>query len=169
MARTRRNKGGDSSGTIMLLGAAAVAFYGYTQGWFAGLFGTAAPVAAAAPTSTGPVVPKLGTVVTNAADLQAQVAANDPYILPSAAIQGSAPAGYTTATNAKASETGAPNGQFYLRNDVASALLPVIGQGATLGTLYQFPVANLADVMAIMTSKGLSGYTFQRYMQSRGY
>lgn len=172
MARTRRNKGGDSGNTILLLGVAGVAFYGYLQGWFSGLFGIA--VAAAAPAATGgtpaaPAIPKLGSVVTNFADLQAQAAANDPYIFPNAAILSTAPANYVLAADATTSETGTSNGQFYLRSDVANALLPIIGNGATLATLYQFPVAKLSDIQAIMTSKGMSGYNFAQFMKSRGY
>src|SRR5271157_335557 len=41
----------DNSSTLILLGAAAVAVYGYTQGWFAWLFGSTATATATTPAS----------------------------------------------------------------------------------------------------------------------
>jgi hypothetical protein len=106
----------------------------------------------------------------------AQVAAKLPYILPDNSTIGSAPAGYTLATDATLSETGTTGGGVYLRNDVAQALLNVINtllalsavgsQGTTpyvalsLATLYTSPFQNLAQLHTIMASAGLSGLGF---------
>lgn len=178
----------ESSGTFILLGVAAVGVYGYLNGWFSGLLGTTTTAAAAAvptPTSTTAAapaasVPALGSVVHTAADLAAQVAARDPYIFPDSSLIGQAPAGYVLAKDATVSETGTVDGSFYLRADVAQAVLGVInlinaaasgGTGATqqtLATLYLAPVSNLAQIKTIMSSSGLSGFgDFQRHMAAR--
>ena len=63
------------TGTILLIGgAAALGYYGYTQGWFANLFPAAASAVPKQPTTTpGPTpVPPLGTKVTNVSDALAQ-------------------------------------------------------------------------------------------------
>ena len=74
------------------------------------------------------------------ADLAAQVAANDPYILPDDTTIGSAPTGYQTATDSIASEVGTKSGQFYVRDDVAAALVNTIGSGSILPD--SLPISN---------------------------
>ena len=185
----------ENGSTFLLLGAAAVAFYGYTQGWFSSLFGTTAAAAtstaaqqaaaAAAAAAKGPVVPPVGTVLTNAADLAAQVAAKDPYILPGPALIGQAPAGYSLAMDSMVGEvggTGSAQGGFYVRNDVASALVALmnalqtatnvatggVSAPVTLETLYQYPIQNLAQLKTVMSSAGLTGLgDYQRHMYTR--
>jgi hypothetical protein len=177
------HEGGGGS-TILLLGAAGVAIYGYFQNWFAsfGFASTAAAATPAAPASTTPAastasVPALGSVVHSAADVAAQVAAKDPYILPDNSVISQAPVGYVLAANSTPAETGTTNGQFYLRSDVADAVVALInavntaagrGASASLLTLYNFPIANLAQLKTIMSSKGLTGLgDYQRHMYTR--
>lgn len=187
----------DSTGTLLLLAAAGVGVYGWMQGWFA-QFGLSAPGSSPAPspnpntgtsssggatvkTPAGPVVPALGTVIHNAADLAAQVAAKDAYIFPDNSLIGSPPVGYVMATDATGSETGSVDGKgvgtFYLRLDIAQAVLDVINTinsasgapVASLQDLYRSPVSNLKQIQGIMTAKGLSGLgDYRRYLQSRG-
>ena len=142
-----------------------------------------APVgpAAISPTAGLAPLPALGTVLTTSAQLAGQVAAKDAYILPGPALISQAPAGYTLATDAAAAEVGGGSGGFYLRNDVAAALLGVQNLLATaagqpplsLATLYTVPISNLAQLQTIMTAQGLSGHTrygmgdFARHMYSR--
>lgn len=174
----------DSTGTILLLGAVGVAVYGYTQGWFSQLFGvTAIPgtttldasqtaaikaqLAALAAQGTNPpptasptpaAVPALGTTVTSAGQVAAQVAAKDPYILPDATTWGAysvtPPAGYS---NFNLSDKG----NVLLRQDVAS--LANLQVGATGN-----PIA-LTDLQGLMTTKGLSGGLgdYRRHLYSR--
>jgi hypothetical protein len=189
----------NSGSTILLLGAAAVAVYGYTQGWFSKLFGTtttsttqtaaqiaaaqaataqAAAAAAASAAQNSPILPPLGTILNNAPQIALQVAAKDKYILPGPALYSAAspPAGYTAAIDALASEVGGGSGGFYLRNDIAAAVLATVNgllqaqglPGLTLGTLTQFPIESLSTVNQIATSAGLSGLgDYQRHMYTR--
>ena len=184
----------DSTGTILLLGAAGLAFYGYTQGWFNALLvslgmpipaGTINPngptiidtvtgktltpaqqaaLTAAAAAQTGsaatpaPTVPALGTTVTSAAQVAAQVGANDPYILPDATTYGaysvSPPMGY-------ASFNLTDKGNVLLRQDVANAANLQVGTTSN-------PIS-LTDLQALMSTKGLSGGLgdYRRHLYSR--
>lgn len=127
---TRENP--HSTGLIVMLGAAAVAIYGYTQGWFTSL--TTVPVttpATGATQTSNPItnpatqivnapsssVPPLGTIVNNGNDIAAQAAAHLAYINPSAAAVSQAPSGYTMVHVSDMS--AAPSGVIYLRNDIA--------------------------------------------------
>ena len=147
------------SDTIMLLGAAAVAYYGYTQGWFSGILGKlgggapapATPAAAPAP------APTLGSKVGTVAQIAAQAAANDAYILPDWTMLPSAstpaPSGYSQFVL-----TDYPQGVF-LRQDVDILANQIVGSSG--------PIA-LADLQKAMTAKGLSGLgDFQRYIVTR--
>lgn len=49
------------SGLLLLVGGAAVAWYGYTQGWFSSLFGTAVPAVIPAPMNTQGTNPPMQT------------------------------------------------------------------------------------------------------------
>ena len=111
-------------------------------------------------TTTGstPAAPALGATVTGAAQVAAQAAAKDPYILPDAA---------TFATFAQTplpgyaafSLTDYPN--VLLRQDVWAAANTQVGTTST-------PLA-LKDLQALMTSKGLSGYRdYVRHLVTRG-
>lgn len=190
--RRRKSNPSSSQSMFLVLGAAVAGYFAYINNAFAGMGfpystvvpttpvsgsgaaalsqGNAAGSATASPAAAAvAAVPPLGTPVTTSDQLTKQVAANYPYIFPSAAVQGSAPAGYSTATDATASETGAGNGIFYLRNDVANALLPIIGNGASLVNLYSFPISNIGLVKQIMASKGLSGLGYVNARSSFPY
>jgi len=193
MARRRTRKKNPESGATSLLmigGIAVVGYLAYVNGWLSSLFGTTAATTTTATTgTTAPVTgsvsptaaavvgtPPLGTVVHNNTDLQAQVAAQLPYIMPDNSTIGSSPVGYTLATDATPSETGTTGGQFYLRNDVAQAAvnglnsllnLASVGSQGTIpyvalspATLYTAPFQNLAQLHSVMASAGLKGLGF---------
>lgn len=171
-----------SSNTILLLGAAGVAVYGYMQGWFDsilssfGVSAAAAPVIAANKPAAAPVVtpvPPLNTTVTNAADALRQVAANDAYVLPDAAtfvsFQGALPGGYNTVTTTD-------KGQILLRPDVYAAVSGVLSNrvkraadaGASATSIQNAGQTTLAEIQTMMSTQGLSGLgDFQRHMGMR--
>lgn len=184
----------DSTGTFLLIGAAGLAYYGYTQGWFSSLFGTStagsttltaaqlAAIQAAAgslnppPTASAtppPEVPALGTTVTNANQALQQVAANDAYILPDAGtfatLQTALPAGYNVAQTTD-------KGGILLRSDVYNALQTLIGNrvskasaaGASLNSLQNASNVTLNDIQTMMSTQGLSGLgDYRRHLYSR--
>jgi hypothetical protein len=196
---------------VMFVVLGGIAIYGYFQGWFASL--GLAPTAAAGAVATGGQAPAataagavakggnppaataaagaVGTPVSSAAQLSAQIAAQDPYILPGPSLISSPPAGYSLAMDSNVTEAGGAagtqQGQFYIRNDVATALIAALnalgtqenilaqaqGQPAsfvpvTLATLYNYPVSNLAQLQTIMSSAGLTGLgDFKRHMATR--
>ena len=186
-----------STGTILLLGGLGVAVWGYFQGWFSSLgFAPAAAATtpgttttttttstAANPPAATAAAPKLGTVLTSAAQLAAQVAAGDAYILPGPTLISQPPTGYSLASDSNNAEVGYPAtntapGTFYVRNDVAAALVGVLnaaqvathtGPGnVTTATLYQFPIQSLTQLQQIMTAAGLSGLGgLAQYMYTR--
>jgi len=182
-----------STGTILLLGGLGVAVWGYFQGWFSSLgftpaaakpvTGTPAASTAATPPAATAAAPKLGTILTSAAQLAAQVAAGDAYILPGPSLISSPPTGYTLATDSNNAEVGfaagntAP-GSFYLRDDVAAALVATINAGqlatqtgpgnVTTATLYQFPIQSLTQLQQVMTGAGLHGLSgLAQYLYTR--
>lgn len=167
-----------SSNTILLLGAAGVAVYGYTQGWFNTILASfggaaAAPAIAAKPAAAVTPVPPLGTTVTNAADALRQVAANDAYVLPDAAtfvsFQGALPGGYNTVTTTD-------KGQILLRPDVYAAVSGVLSNrvkraadaGASATSIQNAGQTTLAEIQTMMSTQGLSGLGgLQRHMLTR--
>lgn len=171
----------DSSGTIILLGAAAVGVYGYLNGWFTGLFGTTAAAVAApvptpvvVPTATAPTpVPPLGTTVTNVSDALRQVAANDAYILPDAAtfatLQTALPGGYNwIMTTDKGGILLRPDVYAAVQTSISGLLARATAAGAATSSLQAAGQVSLAQIQSIMASGGLSGFgDFQRHMASR--
>ena len=196
MARSRSNP--EHSGTLLLLGAAAVGAYGWYAGWFTSLMPvtTVAPAAPAQPSgTTNPVLnpntqivnapstaPPLGTIVTNANDQAAQVAANYTYIVPSAALVSQAPSGYAMV---KVSNMAvAPAGVIYLRNDIlqkdlatANAVINA-ANAATRATMQANQSANMFSPQPLLDassftladlSSGVSGLgASRRYSRSGG-
>lgn len=174
----------DSTGTLLLLGAAGVGVYGYMNGWFTqwgfGPGAVAVTPAAKQAAPAGPAIPAFGTIVHSLSDVAAQAAAKDLYIIPDAATISQAPSGYTLV---KCSDmTACPGGALYVRNDAASALVAttnsVMGAVAqatgvpatpvTLANLYQFPISDLSGLQSSIKTAGLSGMgDFQRYVYSR--
>jgi len=169
-----------SSNTILLLGAAGVAVYGYMQGWFDSILssfgGGVAPVLAANKPAAAPAVtpvPPLGTTVTNAADALRQVAANDAFVIPDAAtfvsFQGALPGGYNTVTTTD-------KGQILLRPDVYAAVSNVLSNrvkraasaGASATSIQNAGQTTLAEIQTMMSTQGLSGWNdFQRHIAVR--
>lgn len=162
------------TGTILLLGGAAVAIYGYFQGWFSGLTTKTAPSPAPPPTTTAPgttggpanTVPPMGTVVVSVPQALAQVAAKDAYVMPNmdvyVALQTQIPA--NSGYNFYVDSNGVP---LLLRDDVYNALQA--SPAGAAGTV------SLADIKKVMVTQGLSGCTryglgdYQRYLTTRGY
>lgn len=165
-----------STSTILLVGgAAAVAYFGYTQGWFSNLIGSAAPMAAAPPpvvptpapgqttpgtvgtTPPAPTAPPLDTTIVSLPQALAQIAAKDLYIKPNldlyVLLQTAVPpnSGYNFYVD--------PNGlPLLLRNDVMTAV-QASPAGATL---------TLDDIKKLITTAGLSGLgDFRRHMWTR--
>jgi hypothetical protein len=105
----------DSTGILMIAGIGALAFYGYEQGWFSGLFGTAV-----APAATVPSAP--AAVVTTSPVVSAPVTATPaaPITTPPApSISGMTAAQFQAATQLAAANTtgktmlNADQWQFY--------------------------------------------------------
>jgi hypothetical protein len=153
--RTQRNAGGNSN-TLLLLAAAGVGVYGYMQGWFSGLFGAAAPAATSAAPAPA-AVPPLGTTVSSAAQVGAQAAAKDPFILPDGptfqATVATPPSGYTPFSLTD-------KGNVFLRSDVyAAANAAVNANSAPL---------SLSALQSLMTTGGMSGLgQYAHYLGTR--
>ena len=158
----RRSNPEHTGNLLLLVGVGVAGYLAYVNGWFSSLFGGV--TAAAQPltvtttgtgTTTAPAAsvtaPPLGTTVSSAAQVAAQVAANYPYILPNATTFGaytsSAPSGYAAFYLTDA-------GNVLLRQDVASAAnQQVSSSGVSM---------SLSDLKTLMQSKGLSGLGFMR-------
>jgi hypothetical protein len=174
MARRKSNPDHNSTMLLVVGGAAAVAFYGYTQGWFNT---TAVTASAPAPTqnpampnnpitsATTQVVntpvpaPPLGTPVNDANSLAAQLKANYAYIIPGPSIASNIAAlapNYVPITTTD-------NGLLLLRPDVASIVTSQINNrlvragGATLTSLQAATGETLAMIQQAMSSANLSG------------
>lgn len=160
----------DSTGILLLLGGAGVAYWGYTQGWFASFgltpAGTAAAPAtnptpnatitaaqaaavlaaaqaAAAAASASAPPPALGTTVTSATDVLKQIGAQDPFVIPDAATAaaiGAPPSNYGAVTTTD-------KGVVFLRPDVYSAVQNLIS-----GRLAKIAAANAAGTPVAATS-----------------
>jgi hypothetical protein len=168
------------SGTILLLGgAAALAYFGYTNGWFSSLFPATAAAPPPPPPPSGPPppapIPALGTTVTNANDALAQVAANDAFILPDAAtfttLQSALPSGYQVIQTTD-------HGGVLLRPDVYAAVQKLItnrvtratSQGASTASIQAAGNITLGEIQSTMTSAGLTGLgDYRWYLGMRGY
>lgn len=179
-----------SSNTILLLGAAGVAFYGYTQGWFNSILSSFGPIinvggggssgtnpqltaaqaaaiqAAAAKQGSAPIppvatVPPLGTIVKNAGEVQAQAAAKDPYILPDAGTFTPYAMSPLPGYVAFGLKAGNDYSNVLLRQDVYDlANSTVSASGNPL---------SLTDLQALMKTKGLSGLgDYRRHLYTRG-
>jgi len=188
----RRKKQNPSSGatTALVLGGLGLAAYlAYANGWFTTTGIVAAPATGGTPTpttgTTNPVTnpntqivnapsapPPLGTIVTNANDIAAQVTAKLPYIVPDPTVISSAPAGYVMV--AATDKAAAPAGAFYLRGDIAAKMLSIDQiaaaaaanatgdsgtQTLTLNDLgsNQWAAQNPAQVLQVTGMKGLRG------------
>jgi hypothetical protein len=118
----------DSTGIIMIAAVGGIAFYGYEQGWFSGLFGTAV-----APAATVPSAP--AAVVTTSPVVSAPVTATPaaPITTPPApSISGMTPAQAQAAMQlAQANTTGqntlnADQWQFYWNQIGFPAIDPTV-------------------------------------------
>ena len=175
MARRKSNPDHGSTMLLVVGGAAAVAYYGYTQGWFntAGAFTTnLSPTGTNSAMPTNPITaattqvvntpvpaPPLGTPVNDANSLAAQLKANYAYIIPGAAIASNIA---TLAPNYAPILTS-DNGLLLLRPDVASVVTSQINNrlvragGATLTSLQAATGETLAMIQQAMSSANLSG------------
>lgn len=182
MARRRTSNPKGGSGMLLMLGGAAVAVYGYSQGWFDSIFGGGTPVyapIAPPPAPTGnPIAnaatqivnapstpPPLGTVVNNANDIDAQLKAKMAYIIPDSSNLAAlaAPlvsAGYINMTYVITTDavTGAPvTATLYVRPDVATPVQSVIDNRVARGGDAASPYDSLDQINTVMSTNGLTG------------
>lgn len=184
MAKRRRTRKSNpqGSGMLLMLGGAAVAVYGYTQGWFDGLFGGPAVTYAAIPPPPAPsgnpiadpatqivntpsAPPPLGTIVTNANDVDAQLKAKYAYIIPDPsnvnALGGPiASTGYINMTYVLAHDavTGAPvTATVYVRPDVSAPVQASIDARVARGADPLTSYDTIDQINSVMSTNGLTG------------
>lgn len=180
MAKRKSKSNPEAGGMLLLAGVAAAAYYAYSQGWFGG--GTAVATLPSTPQPTtgtiNPVInpatqivntpstpPPLGTVVNNANDIAAQLAAKYPYIIPDPsnvnALGGPiAQAGYTNVTYIidRDAVTGTPiTATIYLRPDVATAVNAGVQNRMDRSGGTADPNDTLLQIQQAMSASSLSG------------
>lgn len=169
----------DSTGTILLLGGAGLAAYGWYAGWFANFLpATAAspaktPAAGGGSSSAPPPVPPLGTTVTTAADALAQVAAKDPYILPTAPVYAqliaALPAGYQVMTTTDAGGVLLRQDVYAaVSTDVANRISRAMSSGASGASVQAAGLLTTEQIKQVMSNQGLSGLgDYRRHLAAR--
>ena len=175
MARRRQSNPSGNTGLLLAAGAAGVAYYLYTKGYFSTTTLAVTPAGTAAtktgnPISSGAAVvntpvsaPALGTVITTGNQLAAAISAKQAYIIPDPAQLSAfgatlASAGYVNYTiniAADASDANPVLQTIYLRPDVAT---PEQTLNATRAARKGSVVYDrMTDIQSTMAANGLSG------------
>lgn len=162
------------AGGFIFLGLAAIAgYWAYTKGWFSTPVAVTTSTQPASTSTTNPVnngaaivnaptaPPPLGTVVSTAADLAAQVAAAYPYILPAQTI----PSLRSLTPNGYSAIITGDYGTIFLRNDVYAVsaaslenrIKRAIDAGADATSVQASTLLNLAEIQNQMSINSLSG------------
>lgn len=172
---TRQNP--NSTGMIVMLGAVAVAAYGYMAGWFTTATAATTVLPPSTPTTgtsaTNPInagtqlvntpstPPPLGTVVSDANGIAAQAAAGYAYILPAQSltnIMSLTPNGYSNINTTDYGSVFVRNNVFSAVNaDLQNRMQRAINSGASATSVQNSSNLTLAQIVTSMSTNGLTG------------